>query len=670
MKKIYPLLFLLALAQIKLVAFNTLSEGQPFPSLRSGSNFSGNYNGNNSPTHSFDVLDYQLELDIYNCFISPYPRSYSGNVLITLRADSLISTIILNAGSNSLSIDSVKMNTTSFIHQNNILQIQLDKTYQPAETAYVKIYFNHLNVSDNSFFVSNGMVFTNTAPEGARNWFPCYDRPMDKATFSLKAKTPANVKLGSNGRLADSVMIGDTIWYNWISRDPVATYLIVISAKVNFQLNIDNLVDPVSGDTIPSRYYWNIGESSSNLNHIRNIMPEMLAQFSNLFGKYPFEKNGFATLNSQFIFAGMENQTLISLCPDCWDEDLIAHEFSHMWFGDLITCGTWADVWLNESFATYCDALWSEHSVSYTRYKQKINQNASSYFQGNPGFPLYNPSWINNTPPIGTLYNYAIIYAKGSAVLHMLRYVLGDTVFFSALKSYAADESFKYKNIVTSDFINKINSSTGTDLNWFFNQWVYNPNHPVYANVYNFQQISSAEWNVIFKAKQIQTNAPFFQMPLELKIVFSDGSDTLIKVFNEVNEQTFILSFNKQPASLQFDPNNNIVLKKGNTILDVEFDNGNIIKGYRLNQNYPNPFNPFTRISFVIPEECKVTLSLADPAGQIISTLINETKAAGSYEYFLNARELSSGVYFFNLRTESSNGKNEFYSTKKMILLK
>ena len=88
-----------------------------------------------------------------------------------------------------------------------------------------------------------------------------------------------------------------------------------------------------------------------------------MTTYSELFGEHPFEKNGFATLNNQFVWGGMENQTLTSLCPNCWDEGLISHEFAHQWFGDMITCATWADIWLNEGFATYTEALWLEHLV-------------------------------------------------------------------------------------------------------------------------------------------------------------------------------------------------------------------------------------------------------------------------------------------------------------------
>ena len=174
------------------------------------------------------MLDYNLNLDIYKCFLSPYPSSYTGTEILTLLADSSINSIQLNAVNTSLQIDSVRLSGAGFTHANNVLTINLDKTYAPGETLYVKIYYQHKNIADGAFYVQSGMVFTDCEPEGARKWFPCWDKPSDKATMNLKVITPGSVKLGSNGRLADSVKSNDTIYYNWISRDPVATYLMVI----------------------------------------------------------------------------------------------------------------------------------------------------------------------------------------------------------------------------------------------------------------------------------------------------------------------------------------------------------------------------------------------------------------------------------------------------------
>ncbi|MBV6479526.1 MAG: hypothetical protein HGGPFJEG_02300 [Ignavibacteria bacterium] len=522
----------------------------------------------NSPVHKFDVLDYKIYVDIRSCFLSPYPKSFNGNVIIKFRIDSTLNSINLDAVNSSITVSSVSMSGVSFSHSSNILTINLDRTYSPGEITEVKVNYSHANVSDQAFYAGNGFVFTDCEPEGARKWFPCYDKPSDKATLDLTAKVPSSARLGSNGRLNDSTVTGDTIYYHWISRDPVSTYLIVLTGKVNYKLDIvywHKISNPT--DSIPIRFYYNSGESPNNM---KTKVPLMMTYFSQKFGEHAFEKNGFATLNNLFPWGGMENQTLTSLCQNCWSENLISHELAHQWFGDMITCATWADIWMNEAFATYLEAIWYENTLGYNGYKSDILSDASGYFSGNPGWAIYNPQWAVTTPPLNELFNTAITYYKGACVLHMLRYTLGDSMFFNVIKSYATDSAggFKHNSVATDDFISKASSATGEDLSWFFNEWVKEPNHPVYQNQYIFYNIGGGIWKARFNAKQTQTNSVFHKMPIVLKFSFTTGSDTTIRVMNDINNQKFDFYFNRQPTGIVFDPDNDIVLKQGTTSLN------------------------------------------------------------------------------------------------------
>jgi len=617
-----------------------------------------------TPNNPFNIVHYKLQMDLYQNFLSPYPKSFNASEIVTFKVDTALNSIYLNAVNTSLTIDSVGLSALSFTHNNNVLNIQLDNTYQPDDTVAVQIFYQHLNVSDQAFYTSNGFVFTTNAPEGARRWFPSVDHPSDKATFELIAKMPSSVKFGSNGRLADSVQIADTIYHHWISRDPIATYLMTLSGKVDYNLDIIYWQNPSSpGDSVPVRFYWNTGENTTNLNNIKTKIIPMMSYFSELFGDYPFEKNGFATLNSQFPWGGMEDQSLIHLCPNCWNENLVSHEFAHQWFGDLLSPATWSDVWLNEGFASYCEALWYEDAYGYNQYKQHINTQAYAYFSGNPGWPIYNPAWSEVTPDINTLYNYAITYVKGSCVLHMLRYVVGDSLFFEIINTYASDPVHKYDVVTTADFNEKVNSVTGEDYNWFFDQWVYSPNHPVYQNTYIISE-SGQNWNVELTINQIQQNTGFFKMPVELKITFSDATDTTFKILNDMNNQVFDFLFDKEPVNLFFDSGFNIVLKSESTILVSVEDNNQTPMEFNLEQNYPNPFNPSTTIKFNIPEQEFVSLKIYDVMGNEVEVLLNEDKQAGSHNIEFDASRLASGTYFYKLQAGS------YVDIKKMVLLK
>jgi len=623
----------------------------------------------NNPKHSYDVLNYKLNLDIWNCFVSPYPKSFTATNHITLRVDSVLNNIKLNAVNTSLVIDSVKLlagTPLTISHSSNILTVNLDRSYNPGEIVDIIIYYRHNNVADQGFYVYNGMVFTDCEPEGARKWFPCWDRPSDKATVDITVKTPSNVKLGSNGRLQDSTKTGDTIYYRWVSADPVATYITVLTGRVNYGLDIvywHRLSNPA--DSIPIRLYYNPGENYTN---IKNLMIPMHTYLSQKYSEYPFEKNGFATIMSGagFTWGGMENQTLTSLCPNCWGEMTVLHECAHQWFGDMITCGTWADIWLNEGFATFSEAIWNERTGGYTAYKNEINSDANTYLNNNPGWAISVPDWAVNTPSNSVLFNYAITYCKGSCVLHLLRYVLGDTLFFNTIYNYATDTvNFRYKSAVIPDFVTKVNQETGQDLNWFFNQWIYQPNHPVYANSYNITDLGGGNWRINFVAKQTQTNTiPFYKMPVEIKFSFSTGSDTTVRVMNDVNNQLFSFYFNRQPTSVVFDPGNMIVLKQATLIMSTGENNLQLPGKFELKQNSPNPFNPVTLIEFSIPNNSSVKLTLYDVLGKEITTLINDYRTAGKYSENFNAMKLSSGVYFYVLEA------GDFRDVKKMTLLK
>jgi len=517
--------------------------------------------------HSYDVLKYSLFVDLYQCYPKPYSTAFPATEVITFKVDSALNTIHMNAVNTSLQVDSVGLAGISFSHSSDTLTIQLDRTYQPGEEVNVKIIYQHKNVVDHAVYSNGGFVFTDTPPEGARKWFPCWDRPSDKALLDLTAKVPLNVKLGSNGSLADSLTNGDTIYYHWVSRDPIATYLMTMTSKVGFALDIvywHKLYHPA--DSIPARFYFQSGQIPDS---IEAAIGSMTDYYSRFFGEYPFEKIGFATLNGSFQWGGMENQTMINLARNGWQEGLVSHEFSHQWFGDLITCGTWADIWLNESFGTYCESLWMGHRGGNLAYKSHLDQQANYYIANNPGFAIYNSSWAIRTPNPNMLYNTVVEYDKGACVLHQLRYVMGDSAFFHLLKAYATDTNFMFKNAITSDFIAKANEISGTNLDWFFDEWLFHPNHPLYSNLYEIREIGAGKWNAKLLLSQYQTNTVFYKMPVQLRVVFTDSTDTVIRVINDMNNQLFEFIFSKKPAYLVFDPYRNILLKQATTTLGL-----------------------------------------------------------------------------------------------------
>ncbi|MDP4280634.1 MAG: M1 family aminopeptidase [Bacteroidota bacterium] len=609
--------------------------------------------------HSFDVLDYSMHINLYSCFFYPYSKTYQAKVTITFKADSAINKIKLNAHS-SLQIDSVRLAGVSFTHAQDTLTIHLDRTYNAGETAQIRISYQHLDVADGAFYTGSGMVFTDCEPEGARCWFPCYDHPSDKATFEVYAKVPSTAYLGSNGVLVDSTFAGDTLTYHWKISQNVATYLIVLAGKLNYKLDIvywHKLSNP--SDSVPMRFYYNDGENPSSMESM--ILP-LTDYYSTKFCEHPYDKNGFAALNSQFQWGGMENETLTTICQGCWSSELVAHEFAHQWFGDLITCATWADVWLNEGFATWCETNWNEHNYGHDYYMSELENYANTYFTNNPGWAISVPDWAIHTPdPQAVLFNYTITYCKGACALHQLRYVLGDSLFFSVLNNYTHDTNFRFHSATIRDFNNKVNEVTGQNYDWYFNDWLYQPDHPIYQNTYNFENLGNGQWKVNFFTSQVSQN--FFRMLLDFKIMFKDGSDTSFRAMNTDNYQGFSWIFDKEPMIFRFDQGDDILLKKSTTILGIP-EHNKTANGLFLSRNYPNPASSSTKISFEIPQSAYVNLDLLDITGSKVRTILNEYRLSGKNSVTVDCSSLASGIYFYRL---TSGGQS---LTEKMIVSK
>jgi len=222
----------------------------------------------------------------------------------------------------------------------------------------------------------------------------------------------------------------------------------------------------------------------------------------------------------------------------------------------------WSDIWLNEAFATYAETIWFEHIDGIGKYKTLNKYNAESYLITNPKRPIYNRSWDTLLPNNDTLFNVAMTYNKSGAILYMLRYVLGDDMFFRFVKSYATDPNLMFKNISTPEFIKLVNDYTGKDMTWFFEQWVYGPNHPIYNNKYQILEDGNG-WKVKFKVTQTQREG-FFKMPIEIQ-VNAGKSAFFFKFNNEYNNQVFEMKLKQEPDAVIFDPNDGIILKIART---------------------------------------------------------------------------------------------------------
>jgi aminopeptidase N len=289
-----------------------------------------------------------------------------------------------------------------------------------------------------------------------------------------------------------------------------------------------------------------------------------------------------------------------------------------------------------------------------------MESNAAYYLAQNPGWAISNPAWATNPPANSTLFNYAITYMKASCILYMYRYVVGDSLFFHSIHEYANDTvNFRYKSATIPDFIEKMNEATGQELNWFFDQWLFQPNHPVYNNSYSFLELGDGKWNVYFKASQVQTNAPFFEMPLEILVNFKNGGDTLIRVTNDENDQVFVFQFDKEPVALTFDPGNNILLKQATTVVGIDPVIKPNTKDIRIT---PNPASTQAIVSFNIETKTPVKISLTDLSGKNMIDTGVRNYLPGYHSLPIDIRNYPAGAYLLTLQSG-----NQIF-TKKLIV--
>ena len=604
-----------------------------------------------------DVTYYGLKLKV-----TTNPNYLSGSVIIGIKVDTTeISTCFLDLKSG-LIVDSVLVNTTNttYTHLNHKVNINLDRIYFQSEIFLIEVFYrgipNSTGFGSFVFATHNGfpVVWTLSEPYGAPDWFPCKDTPADKADSSDVWLTVAdNLTAVSNGTLESLTNNGDgTKTFYWKNHFTIGHYLISLAVTNYYQY-----------DT-----YFHYGQNDSmvithfvypeNFNTVKNILDEtddMIEVFSTRYGMYPFlsEKYGHAQTNQG---GGMEHQTCTSLGLSAFNPRTVSHELAHQWYGDMITCKDWHHVWLNEGFATYSAAVYIEAKDGKTAYDTYIvdEMELARAAQGT--------IWVEDISDIDEIFNWNRSYKKAGCVLHMLRGIVGDSVFFNIMRTYSNDPELKWGVAVTEDFQEVAESVYGHDLDYFFQEWIYGENYPKYTIGWNRSHISGDIYHITLNIYQtVNTNPAYFTMPVQVKFSTAFG-DTIVSLLNDAQSQNFQFNIIGEPTSIVFDPGN-WILKTLQGVTEVK--DVSVLLQFRLEQNYPNPFNPSTVIEFSLPEDVSnVKLTIYNTLGEKVADLVNASLKAGKYQYQWNASNVATGMYIYELRTD------KFVSVKKMLLLK
>lgn len=507
---------------------------------------------------NFDVLHYEFEWKFD--FDSRY---IEGKATVKAQSLTTLNKITLHLADN-MNVTQIMQNQIplAFAHQNDLLDIYLTQTYLPDEKFTVEISYSGFPQSglNFSYHQNEPIIWSLDEPIGARYWFPCYDVPSDKATAEMKITVHNSMIAASNGTLIDIISNSDnTKTYIWKEDYPISTYLIFIAAT-NYETFSDNYT---SGSETMEVSYFAYPEHLAQAQEDFSITVPMIDFYANVFGEYPFleEKYGMAEIPGS---ASMEHQTCTSLSSRAFTgtheyDWLIAHELAHQWWGDLVTLEDWADIWLNEGFATYSEALWAENLYGSAGLKAAMANIKNTYLTRHTGpeHPIYDP-------PLGHLFC-AIEYDKAACVLHMLRFVVGENNFWEILKEYA--QLYAYSNASTEDFREVCEQKYGAELEWFFSQWIYEAGYPTYQFIWG----CSKQNNVRVVINQIQREFPLFRMPIELAFILPSGTVRKV-VWVDKEKNTFEFEFQEKPSDVIFDPDSWILCnfeefqKKGKVI--------------------------------------------------------------------------------------------------------
>ncbi|MCB2218886.1 MAG: T9SS type A sorting domain-containing protein [Bacteroidetes bacterium] len=600
---------------------------------------------------NIDVKFYYIDIAI------GVPDPYiSGDVTIRFEPKVANLNSVMFSLNSSLTVDAIGGPCESFYQDNDVIIITLNNTFNPGEHIDLTISYQGVPVMAGGYkglrYESHAggepIIATLSTPYLAHYWYPCKDGPQDKPdsvymdiTLPKLVYNDIEIMGVSNGVLENTIDNGDTKTFQWRHRYPIVTYYVM--AAVSNYVHFQEIFNGTSGESFPLDYYVfseNLAASQSGVADL----PEVIQFYSDVFGIYPFsnEKYGMTQLG---FYGAIENQTntIQNNLSSSWFYTSI-HELGHMWFGDMITLADWHHCWLNEGFATYTEALWDEHQYGFDGYK---NNMANNEFWNGGTLYLQNPQDTFNTFQ-------SIFYSKGAYAVHMLRGVLGDETFFDALLDYTQNPDYKYKNASTEDLQQSFETSSGLDLDYFFEQWVYDEYWPFYA--YNFAQNDDHDVNLLIDQQQeaLFGYRPVFKMPVQVRFNFSSGNDTTVTVWNDQQSQTFWFAFSEEVASVDIDPDKWILRKTlYQPQLPVKIEERT--KKAAL-ECFPNPFNDGINIQMNDSQTNTFQIRILDLSGKTVFFIDIIDQNSHPFIYTWDGRNhhhqpVNPGIYLVELKS-------------------
>ncbi len=588
----------------------------------------------NPNTQNYDVTYCELRFTV-----NPSVLSVSGNVKITFTATtnnmSTVTFDLYKKTTNPFTISSVKINNvaTTFSHNaTHELVINLPSILNTGDNATAEIIYSGVPSNLEGAFTigthnSNPVLWTLSEPFGARDWWPCKQDLNDKiSSIDVYITAPSTYVSVSNGLEVSQTISGSDKTTHFHHNYPIPAYLVAI-AVTNYQIyNQQGGLGTTASPYFPIVNYIYPEEATSSISSLA-VTPDIINFFESIVGNYPFrtEKYGHARAG---LNGGMEHTTVSFM--NSWGRSLIAHEMAHQWFGNKITCGTWKDIWLNEGITEYLAGLDVENyaPTSFVSWKSGKINNITAVTNG--AVYLTDAEALN----VGRIFSSRLSYNKGSMVTHMLRWKMGDTAFFQALRNYLNDSNLAYGYAITTDFKAKLEEVHGSYLDEFFNDWIYNQGYPTYT--ITAQNWGAGQAKITVNQTQSDPSVLYFEMPLQIRFSDVDGVTHDVVVNHTSNGQEFIVSVPFVVTGVTFDPNKHIISRNNvATLASNSFDLEQTISVY------PNPAND--ELHIMMPTSVQLEkVEIFNTLGQLIGQ---------KTDHDFSISELASGIHLLKITT-------------------
>ncbi|MDP1726456.1 MAG: M1 family aminopeptidase [Bacteroidota bacterium] len=596
----------------------------------------------------YDVFFHHLDLKVERT--STY---ISGSVRTMAISRALLLDTFVFQLYRSLNIDSIlgsgQQNLT-FYRIDDVAYVILNQPITKGNLIDVKIYYHGTPPDGGSAAIGSGfsnksspkygnqITWSLSQPYSAYEWWPCKQSLQDKIDSAyIYITTDTSNKAASNGLLKAIIPAGNGKHrYEWKTNYLIDYYL--IAATVGQYNEYINYAKPkqISDSILIQHYYYNKTQAYTDGIKDMKVTATQIELFSDLFGLYPFYKEKYGHVMAPFS-GGMEHQTMTSL--GYFNFELVGHELAHQWFGDHVTCATWKDIWLNEGFATYLEYLAEYYLFPASAAATIANIQTSA--KGGIG-----SVYVYDTTDVGRIFSSRLTYNKGASVIHVLHYLLGDSMFYNVCKTYQA--RFAKSTATTEDFIKVVNDITVKDYRFFFNQWIYNRGFPFYNVRWNYA-------NGKLYIKTTQTNAQdtgnLFSIPVPYEFTLS-GKDTIIYLQQNKATEYYEIALNQTVTGLKsIDPDNWILcekyMSKDPLLVGLKEDTEHLsIK------MFPNPAHHI--LKFFNPNQIKFKLVIFNLQGELC---LSRDMNIATTEFDISL--LKTGIYFVELTDESGNRKIE-----------